>query len=251
MRLISVCFAVLFGLAVLAQARAETVVCAPGSMNDAMTALAQLAERQGLPFKPVIGHSPAQAKQIVEGAPCDVFISADPQWMEFLAARNMLQPPGAMPVASTRLVLIARQDSHLQFTGKPGESLALALHMDKGDGRLALADPEMTPAGRMAVSSLQAQGSWPGLAGHLALTQNVRAVAALVQRGEVPAGIAFASDLTGAGDLKVVFDFTDAGVAPVRFPMAVVKDREGGVIAAFLRRPEAQAIFRANGFQAP
>lgn len=220
-------------------------------MNDAMTAIAELAARQGVPFKPVIGHSPGQAKQIVDGAPCDVFISADPQWMDFLKDKGLLAEPGAVTLATTRLVLVAKADSPLVFTGKPGESLALALHLENGEERLALADPDMMPAGRMAVAALQAQGSWPGLTGHLALAQNVRAVAALVQRGEAPAGIGFASDLKGAEGLKVVYDFTDGGSPPVRFPMAVIKGRDGGVVAAFLRRPEAQAILQSNGFQAP
>lgn len=74
MRWIAGCFAAVLGLAVLSPARAETVVCAPGAMSDVMTAIAELAARQGVPFKPVIGHSPGQAKQIVDGAPCDVFI---------------------------------------------------------------------------------------------------------------------------------------------------------------------------------
>lgn len=248
MRWIAGCLVVVFAFARLSAAQAETVVCAPGAMSDAMTALSALAAHQGLPFKTIIGHSPAQARQIVEGAPCDVFISADPQWMDFLATQDLLAKPPVI-LASTHLVLFTHEGDGLVFTGRPGESLALALHMDKGDGRLAMADPDMVPAGRMAVAALVAQGSWPGLAGRLALTQNVRAVAALVQRGEVPAGIGFASDLTGAQGLRILYDFSDGGIPPVRFPMAVIKGRDGGVILAFLRRPESRAILRANGFQ--
>ncbi|HVI51472.1 MAG TPA: molybdate ABC transporter substrate-binding protein [Candidatus Sulfotelmatobacter sp.] len=239
-----------FVLTAAASARAEVVVCGPGSMNDALAEVAEKAALAGLPFKAVIGHSPAQARQIAEGAPCDIFISADAQWMDFLQAKDFLAAGGAKALASTHLVLVVPVGSPLLFTGRPGESLALSM----GEGRLAMADPDMVPAGRMAVSALQVQGSWPGVSGRLALTQNVRAVAALVERGEAPAGIAFSSDVAGDAKLRTAFDFSDGGAPPVRFPMAVIKGRDSPEVRrlyAYLSGAEALASLKVHGFSEP
>lgn len=245
-------FAAVFGG--MAAARAETVLCGPGSMNDALTDVAGRAAQAGLPFKAVIGHSPAQARQIAEGAPCDIFISAEPRWMDFLAEKALLADGGAKIFAATHLVLVVPAGSALVFTGRPGESLGLAMDRAVPGGRLAMADPQMIPAGHMAEAALQAQGSWPGVSGRLALTQNVRAVAALVERGEAPAGIAFSSDVNGDAKLRTAFDFTDGGVPPVRFPMAVIKGHESPEVDrlfAYLAGAEAQASMASHGFSKP
>jgi len=248
-RLVGLALVVVFVLAA-ASARAEMVVCGPGAMNDALAEVAVKAALAGMPFKAVIGHSPGQARQIIEGGPCDIFISAEAQWMTVLADKDQLATGGARPLASTHLVLIAPSSSSLIFTGRPGESLGLAM----GEGRLAMAEPGMVPAGRMAMAALQAQGSWPGVSGRLALTENVRGVAALVERGEAPAGIAFSSDVAGDAKLRTVFDFSQAGTPPVLFPMAVIKGHDGaGVIAlfAYLSGRETLAILKNHGFSEP
>lgn len=231
-------------------AEAELVVYAPGSMNDAMEEVSAAAAKAGLAFKLVIGHSPAQARQIADGAPCDVFISADDQWTDFLAGKGLLASGGVAPLVSTHLVLIAPAGGSWSFAGQPGESLAQNL----GEGRLALADPEMVPAGRFAKEALQRQGSWAGVADHLALAQNVRGVAALVERGEAPAGIAFASDVTGSGKLRVVYDFPASQAPAVQFPLAVIAGHQNDEVArlvAFLRGPQALGLLRAHGFSDP
>jgi molybdate transport system substrate-binding protein len=231
-------------------AHGEVTVYAPAAMGATIDDLAAAATQQGTPFKAVIGHSPGQARQIVDGAPADLFISADAQWMVFLEERTLLAKDLVGSLASTRLVLLAPERGSLVYAGKPGESLADQL----GDGKLAIADPTMVPAGRFARAALEQLGAWSAVEGRLALQQDVRAVVAMVDRNEVPAGIAFASDLPKASHTRVVLVFPTEVAPPIRFPMAVIAghDRPEVVrVFEFLRSPQSLTILKAHGFAAP
>jgi molybdate transport system substrate-binding protein len=250
MRWFSILAVVLFCVGIHTAARADVVVFAPGAMSDVLEEIAAAAAKGGMPFKLVVGHSPAQARQIVDGAPADIYISADSQWMDFLSTRHMLAEESVVSLASTRLVLIARTDSQLRFSGQTGESLAALL----GDGRLAIADPEMVPAGRFAKIALEKQGSWPGLASRLALMPHVRAVVAMVERGEVPAGIGFQSDLGNDPKIRVVADFSSAWVPPIQFPLVVISGHERDEVSrvvGFLRSQQCLVLLHAHGFNDP
>ncbi|HXP96950.1 MAG TPA: molybdate ABC transporter substrate-binding protein, partial [Telmatospirillum sp.] len=185
-------------------ANAEVVVFAPGALEESLAQIAQAAKNAGKPFKLVVGHSPAQARQIVDGAPADIFISADPQWMDFLRGKHLLTDDPVASLASTRLVLVAPASSVLTYAGHPDEPLAPLL----GDGKLAIADPDMVPAGRFARAALEKLGQWTALQGKLAMLPHVRAVIAMIDRNEVPAGIGFASDVAGDDKLRVITAFS-------------------------------------------
>jgi molybdate transport system substrate-binding protein len=240
----------IFCLAIIGAAKAEVVVFAPGAMSDSMEEIAAAAAKAGFPFKLVEGHSPGQARQIADGAPADIFISADPQWMDFLAGRHLLVEGSVTSLATTRLVLVALADSPLTFSARPGESLAASL----GEGRLAIADPEMVPAGRFAKIALEKQGSWPQLVGRLAPLPHVRAVVAMVELGEVPAGIGFLSDVGNDPKIRVVTIFPEDLVPTIQFPMAVIgghqRDEVSRVLGYFLGQ-QSQAVLRSHGFDAP
>ncbi|PKU23787.1 molybdate ABC transporter substrate-binding protein [Telmatospirillum siberiense] len=231
-------------------ASAEVVVYAPGAMEEPLTRIAQAAGEAGVPFTLVIGHSPAQARQIVDGAPADIFISADPQWMDFLNGKKMLSETPIVRLASTSLVLVAPADSGFSFGGAPGESLAAQL----GDGKLAIADPDMVPAGRFARAALEKTGQWAALQGKIAMLPHVRAVALMVERREVPAGIGFASDVARDGKLKIILQFP-AEISPVLdFPLAVVAGHqrpEVAAVAAFVAGAAGRAVFKDYGFSEP
>ena len=229
-----------------ANAQAEVVVYAPGSLAGAMDDIAAAAAKAGASFKLVIGHSPGQARQIVDGAPADLFISADPQWMAFLAERAMLADP-PISLASTELVVIAGAAGRATYSAQPGESLDPLL----GDGRLAIGDPVMLPAGRFARAALEKLGAWGAVQDRVAPLSDVRAVVAMVERGEAPAGICFASDTLGNPRIRVVTRFPLEVTPMLKFPMAVVANRRRPEVARvyeFLRGPDSRAILVAHGF---
>jgi len=243
--------AVIVGWSVSAPAvSADVVVFAPGALEESLTQTAQAAKEAGKPFKLVIGHSPAQARQIVDGAPADIFISADPQWMDFLDGKHLLANEPIASLASTRLVLVAPAASGMTYAGRPDESLATLL----GDGKLAIADPDMVPAGRFAQVALEKLGQWNALQGKLAMLPHVRAVIAMIERHEVPAGIGFASDVAGDDKLRVVTPFSPEVAPPLDFPLAIIAGHQRDdvmAVARFIKGPEGLTALRAHGFSDP
>jgi len=228
---------------------AEVRVYAPGALAEVME---QIARAEGGPpaFTVVGGHSPAQARQIDEGAPADIFISADTRWMEFLRERGRLAAGSEAPLAVTRLVLVAPEGAAFAYGFAPGESLAAAL----GGGRLAIGDPDTVPAGRFARLALERLGAWEALAGHLALLPHVRGVMAMVGRGEAAAGIGYETDLGVSGGVRLVGVFPPGVVPPVVFPIAVVAGHESPEVEEACRRilgPGGRAVLRAHGFADP
>ena len=158
------------------------------------------------------------AKQIQNGAPADLFISADQDWMDYLQQRKLIDASTRLDLLGNRLVLIAAKDSNIEATLAPGFSLAQLL----GGGRLAMADPNSVPAGKYAKAALTALGVWTSVATHIAAAENVRAALLLVARGEAPLGIVYKTDALAEPAVKT--------------------------LAAYLRGPAARAQFEAQGF---
>jgi len=245
---------ILLGLAALiwinGPARAEIIVYAPAALGEVLESLQPKAAAAGHAFKLVTGHSPAQAKGIEEGAPADIFISVDPQWTAYLDGKHLLVSDSIADFAATQLVMVAAADSSLRYDAKPGEVLAPLL----AGGRLALSDPEMTPAGRFARSALEKLGQWQAVKDQLALQSNVRAVVAMVERGEVPLGIGYASDVARSPKVKVLAVFGPDAAAPVRFPLALVAGHdspEARAVLMLLKGADAAAILKDRGFLLP
>src|SRR6185312_12749793 len=124
-------------------------------------------------------------KQIEAAAPADIFISADLDWMDYLAKKNLIQLETRANLLGNQLVLIAPANSTIQLGIAPNFPLAQAL----GNGRLAIADPSGVPAGKYGKAALEALGVWSSVADKLAPAENVRATLLLVSRGETPLGI--------------------------------------------------------------
>jgi len=239
-----------FWLTFAGMARAEVAVYVPGAMTEAMQAIADAADAADIPFTVVGGHSPAQARQIAEGAPADIFVSADPQWTEFLRGKGLLDQPSEAVLVSTRLVLITSTTATLTYHASPGESLAAQLD----GGRLAVGDPETVPAGRFARQALTRLGSWNEVENRLAPLPNVRAVVAMVARGEVPAGIGYASDVAGEPSVRIAAVFPPEAAPPITFPIAIVaghRNAEVTKVHAFIRGRAALTILRRHGFLTP
>ena len=192
--------------------------------------------------------TPALARQIEAGAPADVFIAADDQWMDYLQAAGRIDGASRVTLVGNSLVLIApateRGDVPLDVAG---------LDRALGPGRLAVADPDTVPAGRYARQALEHLGLWHAVRGRLAPHENVRAALALVARGEAPLGIVYASDAVDERRVAVVARLPADSHAPVRYPAAVVagaSSRAPEVLRLLASEP-AQAIFMRHGFSVP
>lgn len=245
-------FLLLLGLAPAASAAERgPVVMAAASLQEALTAAADAwaAKGHARPLLSFAGSS-ALARQIVAGAPADLFLSADEPWMDAVAKAGLLRPGTRTTLLGNRLVLVGPAGGRLRLTPAPGFPLARAL----GGGRLALADPDAVPAGKYAKAALTALGVWRGVAGRLAPAENVRAAMALVEHGAAPLGIVYATDARASKRVRVVGVFPASSHPPIRYPVALLKasrhpDAMG--FRNFLASREGRAIFARYGFSAP
>ncbi len=245
-------FLLLLGLAPAATAAERgPVVMAAASLQEALTAAADAwtAKGHARPLLSFAGSS-ALARQIVAGAPADLFLSADEPWMDAVAKAGLLRPGTRATLLGNRLVLVGPASGRLRLTPAPGFPLARAL----GGGRLALADPDAVPAGKYAKAALTALGVWRGVAGRLAPAENVRAALALVEHGAAPLGIVYATDARASKRVRVVGVFPASSHPPIRYPVALLKasrhpDAMG--FRNFLASREGRAIFARYGFSAP
>ena len=223
-------------------------VFAAASLQDALTAVGKAyTNRTGQPVRFSFGGSSAIAHQIEQGAPADVFISADTEWMAFLEGKNLVVKASRRDLISNQLVLIAPAGSNAQIKLTRGAPLAALL----GGGRLAIADPAAVPAGRYGKAALTWLGIWDSVSGKLAPADNVRSALAFVARGEAPLGIVYATDAKVEPKVRVVAVFPEASHPKIIYPAALVASSHTPGAAAFLgflQGPEAGAIFRRYGF---
>jgi molybdate transport system substrate-binding protein len=191
--------------------------------------------------------SPALAKQIEEGAPADVFVSADLDWMAYLSERGLIKPDTEVQLLGNRIVLIAPADSPAAAELAPGVDLAGLL----GDGRLAMANVDAVPAGRYGKAALESLGLWDSLADRVAQAENVRAALALVSTGEAPLGIVYQTDAAADPGVRILDTFPEDTHPPIIYPAAETAEATGpdaAAFLAFLRTPAAADLFEAQGF---
>ena len=196
------------------------------------------------------GASGTLARQIERGAPADIFISADPQWADYLEQRGLVAAGTRRSLLANELVLVAPAASALRLKLAPGLDLARAL----GKGRLAIADPASVPAGRYGKSALQWLGAWNAIADRIAPSENVRAALALVARGEAPLGIVYRTDALAETGVRIVDTFPASSHPAIVYPVMVLKRSASPVATAFagyLSTPDARAIFARHGFRTP
>lgn len=192
--------------------------------------------------------SSALAKQIEQGAPADIFISADLDWMDYVDKAKLIKDDTRFNMLGNRLVLIAPASSTASIKIEPGFGLAEAL----GDGRLAMADVKAVPAGKYGSAALKKLGIWDAIEPKVAQAENVRAALALVAQGEAPFGIVYETDATAEPKVKIVGVFPEDSHPPIIYPIAVTagsKDPESAkAFIAYLKSPEGQAAFTKQGF---
>ncbi|MGH8633092.1 MAG: molybdate ABC transporter substrate-binding protein [Burkholderiales bacterium] len=240
--------AVVSAPAAWAQSRADVTIYAAASLREALDELAREYERQGR-GKAAISYasSPMLARQIEKGAPADLFISADTDWMDFLAARGLIRIETRVNLLSNRLVLIAPADSRASITISRGFRLAELL----GDRRLAMADPDSVPAGKYGRAALEALDVWGEVAPKVARAENVRAALALVARAEAPFGIVYRTDALAERRVRVVGEFSPALHPDIVYPAAVVAGSRSKIAheyLRYLRSHAAQSVWRQHGF---
>jgi molybdate transport system substrate-binding protein len=191
--------------------------------------------------------SSALMQQIENGAPADVFASADLDWMDYGARRNLIKRDTRVDLLGNQLVLIAAKDAKIApVTIGPGFDLAALA----GDGRIVTGDVRAVPVGRYAKAALERLGAWSAAAHKFAMTENVRAALTLVARGEAALGIVYATDAKVEPRVKVVGTFPPDSHLPIVYPAALTATArpESAQYLAFLRSPTAKAVFEQYGF---
>ncbi|MGY3264165.1 molybdate ABC transporter substrate-binding protein [Lysobacter sp. HA35] len=196
--------------------------------------------------------SSALARQIEDGAPADVFVSADLDWMDELQTKRLIDAKTRRDIAGNSLVLIAPANSKTPpITLKRGVDLRPLLG---SDGRIALALTTSVPAGKYGRAALESLDAWNGVQPRVVESENVRAALQLVARGEAMLGVVYGSDALAEPRVRVVARFPASTHPRIVYPAARVADSTNPQAAGFvawLASPAAQAIFRRHGFSAP
>ncbi len=231
-----------------APAAAETVtVFAAASLTTALTQVAeQYEDTEGGEIALSFAGSSALARQIQLGAPADIFISANPDWMDLLQAGDLIDPDSRTDLLGNSLVLIAHEPiDHVDLNADLDLSALL------GPGRLAMALTQAVPAGIYGRAALNTLGLWDQVATQVVETDNVRAALALVALGEAPLGVVYATDARANPEVHVIATFPPDSHPQITYPAALLygpAGEEAGGFLTFLLGPDARAVFEAEGF---
>jgi molybdate transport system substrate-binding protein len=245
-----------------AQASTPLIVFAAASLTEVLQSIATTlpsANRPRLSF----GASSTLAKQIEQGAPAHVFISADDAWMDHLVARKAVDASTRLNLANNRLVVVRDgapgTAPELETTAALRDALRPRLPTGSSSEknaltRIATGDPAHVPVGRYAQAALTQLGLWAEVGPRLVRADNVRSALSFVERGEVAAGIVYATDASASSKVQVAARFPLSSHAPIRYPAAVVSNISASAAAAAqgflaaLSSPAAQPLWRAAGF---
>ena len=227
---------------------AEVTVFAAASLKNALDDVARAwHEASGNSAVVAYAGSSQLARQIEQGAPADLFISANPDWMDYLEEAKLIDAASRKDLLGNRLVLVAHGRDAAPVAIGPGFDLAGLL----GRGRLAMAMVDAVPAGMYGKAALESLGVWPSVRDHVAQADNVRAALTLVALGEAPYGIVYATDAAAADDVTVVGTFPEASHPPIVYPVALTlagDTPEARQLLAFIASPAARPLFERQGF---
>ena len=245
-----VALSILFGSAhspALAQDNSLTVFAA-ASMKNALDDIdAAFATKTGIKIVASYAASSMLAKQIEQGAPADIFLSADTDWMDYATARKNINEPTRVNLLGNSIVLIAPKDSRIDnVTIGPGFDLAKLA----GDGKIATGDVKAVPVGKYAKAALEKLGAWQAAEPKFAMADSVRAALTLVTRGEAALGIVYSTDAKVEPGVKIVGTFPADSHPAIIYPVAATATAktEAGDYLAFLRSAAAKAILEKYGF---
>jgi len=226
----------------------KIIVFAAASMKNALDDVnAAFNKQSGTNVVVSYDASSALMKQIENGAPADVFISADLKWMDYGSERKLIRDDTRVNLLGNELVLIAAKDSQIGNVNiGPGFDLAKLA----GDGRIATGDVRAVPVGIYAKAALEKLGVWSAVEPKMAMTQNVRTALLLVARGEAPVGIVYSTDAKVEPNVKIVGVFPEDSHPPIIYPVAATANANADTAfyLAFLRSQAAKSIFESYGF---
>ncbi|HLH48848.1 MAG TPA: molybdate ABC transporter substrate-binding protein [Roseiarcus sp.] len=251
MRSLLLLLTIALSVAFAAPAFAEppVIVFAAASMKTALDeAAAAFHAETGAEIKISYGGSLALARQLEQGAPADIFVSADEDSMDEAAKGKAIKAESRIDLLANTLVVVVAKSSPLQALPLTAADLSAAL----GAGKLATGEVHSVPVGKYAKQALTHLGLWDAAAPHLAMTDNVRAALAFVARGEAPLGIVYATDAAAEPAVKIVATFPAASHKPIVYPAALTAasvNPAAGKFFAYLRSAAAGAIFRRQGFK--
>jgi molybdate transport system substrate-binding protein len=234
-----------------AQAPAGLTVFAAASLKNALDEVDAAYARTpgGAPVTASFAASSTLARQIEQGAPADVFVSADVDWMDYVAQRRLIRPGTRANLLTNNLALIASKESTVKLAMGRNMPIAAAL----GSGRLAMAGPDV-PAGRYGRAALTSLGVWESVKDRTALGENVRAALQFVARGEAPLGVVYDTDAMAEPMVRIVGLFPRSSHPRILYPAAVLARSTNPAAAAYVRflaSPPVTAIFRKYGFAKP
>ncbi|HEY4252280.1 MAG TPA: molybdate ABC transporter substrate-binding protein [Roseomonas sp.] len=250
-------FATIAGAALLAastvipaRAQEALTVFAAASLTDVLRDFGQAWQQRGNPAPRLsFAASSTLARQIEQGAPADLFMSADEPWMDYVQQRDLIVNATRISPIGNALVLVAPADQARPVTLARDTNLAALLG---AQGRIATGDPAHVPVGRYAQSALTWMGQWDAIAPRLARADSVRSALLLVERGEAPYGIVYSTDAAASQGVRVVGTFPAESHTPITYPFALMRRAEGNAQAraflTFLTSPEAAETWRRFGF---
>ena len=230
-----------------AQASGPTLFAAASLKNAMDDVAASWAKAGKPPVKVSLAASSTLAKQIEQGAPADLFFSADLDWMDYVQGKGLIRGDTRVSLLANAIVLVAPKDSTVTVAMGPGLDLKAAL----GSDRLAMANVDAVPAGKYGKAALEKLGAWDGVKDKLAQADNVRAALILVSRGEAPLGIVYATDAAAEPNVRVVAAFPADSHPAIVYPVAVTRESanpDAGAFLTYLRGPASQAAFERQGF---
>ena len=243
-----VAIALIVSLLSSAARAADVIVFAAASLKESMDQQARLFQTQtGHRVIVSYGASNALARQIEAGAPADLFISADSEWMNYVDQRRLLAPATRVDLLRNSLVLVVPALSTVVLKIEPHFPLAAALGKDK----LAMANPDSVPAGKYGKAALQSLGVWNSVERNVVRAENVRAALVLVARREAPFGIVYATDAGAESGVKIVGTFPPGSHPPIVYPAAMVatsKSSGARALLEYLRSAQAGAVWTRHGF---
>ena len=229
---------------------AEVRIYAAASLTDAITELSTNFEKlhPDIKIKKSFAGSAMLAKQIANGAPADIFVSADTDWVEYLQKRDILDEASRKKLLSNELVLIAPVASKVNIVLDRAFNLNTAF-----SGRICTGDPATVPVGKYAKQALTHYNWWSNIESRLVGTEDVRTALAFVERAECGLGIVYKTDALLTKKVKVVLTFPAASHKPIEYPVALTKGAgaDAKVFWIFLQSSDAKAIFTRYGFVIP
>src|SRR5260221_9606483 len=232
---------------VSAEDKTLTVFAAASMKNAVDDMAAAFTAKTGVKVAASYAASSALAKQIEQGAPADIFVSADTDWMDYATLKTTINEPTRVNLLGNSIVLIAPKDSKIDHV-TIGQGFDLAKLA--GDSKIATGDVKAVPVGKYAKAALQKLGAWQAAEPKFAMAESVRAALTLVARGEAALGIVYATDAKVEPGVKIVGTFPPDSHPPIIYPVAATTTAktEAADYLAFLKSPAAKTILEKYGF---